>query len=74
MTRKDYEIIAAEFKRYADCDQDHFDRLEAAGFEPEAQHRARYSRLTLLANSLAVRLAQDNPRFDRNTFINACGL
>ena len=74
MTRKDYELIAAEFKRYADCDNDLHARLEAAGIEPEAQQRARYSRLTFLANSLAVRLAQDNPRFDRNTFINACGL
>lgn len=74
MTRKDYELIAAEFKKYADCDHDHFARLDAAGFEPEAQTRARYSRLTLLANSIAARLAQDNPRFDRNTFINACGL
>ena len=74
MNRKDYELIAAEFKRYADCDHDHFARLDAAGFEPEAQHRARYSRLLLLANSLAVRLAQDNPRFNRYSFINACGL
>ena len=74
MTRKDYELIAAEFKRYADCDHDHFARLDAAGFEPEAQHRARYSRLTLLANSLAVRLAQDNSRFDRATFLKACGI
>jgi hypothetical protein len=74
MTRKDYEIIAAEFKKYADCDNDHFARLNAAGFEPEAQHRARAIRLVLLANSLAVRLAQDNPRFDRATFIKACGL
>jgi hypothetical protein len=74
MTRKDYELIAAEFKRYADCDNDHFARLDAAGFEPEAQHRARYSRLTLLANSLAVRLAQDNSRFDRAIFMKACGL
>ena len=74
MTRKDYELIAAEFKRYADCDQDLHDRLEAAGIDVDAQTRARYSRLTLLANSLAVRLAQNNPRFDRNTFINACGL
>lgn len=69
-----YEIIAAEFKKYADCDHDYFDRLDAAGFAPEKTHRARYSRLKLLANSLAVRLAQDNSRFDRNTFMTACGL
>lgn len=74
MTRKDYELIAAEIKKYADCDHDHFARLDAAGFEPDPTHRARYSRLTLLANSIAARLAQDNQRFDRNTFINACGL
>jgi hypothetical protein len=74
MTRKDYEIIAAEFKRYADCDNDHFARLDAAGFEPEAQHRARYSRLLLLANSLANRMLIDNPRFEHAKFIKACGL
>ena len=74
MTRKDYEIIAAEFKKYADSDHDHFARLHAAKLEPDPTHRARYSRLTLLASSIAARLAQDNPRFDRNVFINACGL
>jgi hypothetical protein len=74
MTRKDYETIAAEFKRYADCDRDHFAHLYAAGFEPEPMHRARASRLVLLANSLADRMALDNSRFDRATFIKACGL
>lgn len=57
MTRKDYDRLAAAFKRnrHFDDPQDVSDRLDA------------------LAADLAGELAAENPRFDTARFLKACG-
>lgn len=63
MTRKDYELIAACF-----ADQ----MREANIHDMYAEHAQAY--LNALARDLAHEFANDNPRFDRNKFMEACGL
>lgn len=67
MTRKDYELIAGAFRaasrHYA---QSQFSEIS----EDDAEARAETLRYT--AHQLADRLAENNPRFDRARFIDAC--
>lgn len=59
MTRKDYALIAKAINR-------------ARGYETlEREHKAGYVELT--AEILAAMLEDDNPRFDKARFIEACG-
>ena len=74
MTRKDYELIAAVFKRYADADSANEEHLKSAGFETPHADRARASRTRLIIRDIATALQQDNPRFNPDTFLKACGL
>lgn len=74
MTRKDYELLAAVLKRYTDADNANYQHLESAGFEPPEKDRARASRTRLIVKSIADALANDNPRFNRETFYKASGL
>lgn len=60
MTRKDYVLIADSIKA---------SRENWEGFTPEAQEA-----IDGLARSLASKLAGDNPRFNRETFLAACGV
>jgi hypothetical protein len=60
MTRKDYVLIADAIKNSRD---------NWEGFTPEAQEA-----IDGLARSLASKLAGDNPRFNRETFLTACGV
>ena len=74
MTRKDYELIAAVLKRYTDTDNAHIEHMKETDFEPSGTDRARSSRTRLIIKSIADALANDNPRFNRETFYKACGL
>lgn len=74
MTRKDYEIIAAVLKQYTDADNANWTHLESAGFEPSAKDRAMLQRTRLIVRDLSAALQQDNPRFNQDTFLKACGL
>lgn len=63
MTRKDYELIAKEIWR--------------AGYVKDnnkVRQQAKESMRRLIAIGLAVELEEDNPRFDQNKFLKACGL
>lgn len=64
MTRKDYVLIAAAFKQELE------DRPvdEAGIYEPIALAAMRAT-----AGRLARMLESDNPRFDRERFLKACG-
>ena len=78
MTRKDYELIARTFRAYTDADKVRETMQQATtGHYKYAQSdtdRARANRLLLLANTLANNMKQDNPNFNRDTFLKACGL
>ena len=78
MTRKDYELIARVFRSYADADA-----ATAAAQNDTTGHykytqsetdRARITRLECMAESMCNALRLDNPRFNRETFLKACGL
>jgi hypothetical protein len=60
MTRKDYILIADSIKTA---------RENWEGFTPEAQEA-----IDGLARGLASKLAGDNDRFNRETFLTACGV
>jgi hypothetical protein len=78
MTRKDYEIIARTFRTYTDADKAGEATQQATTghykYTQSDTDRARASRLLLLANTLANNMKQDNPNFNRDTFLQACGL
>ena len=74
MTRKDYEMLAAVLKRYTDADNANWTHLESAGFVPSTKDRAMLQRTRLIVKSIADALANDNPRFNRETFYKASGL
>lgn len=59
MTRKDYVKIAKHFKREVEVCFD---------------HNAPIASLVLTARALATELENDNPRFDRDRFLKACGV
>ena len=61
MTRKDYELIA---KAIADLRN-----ATGAVMGEEFQHGAKQA-----AQYIASALASDNPRFDRERFLKACGV
>lgn len=65
MTKKDYELIAGVVK---DFDQ----RLGNWFNGQERQQRQEVH--AELAHSMANQLEQDNPKFDRNKFLQACGI
>lgn len=58
MTKKDYVKIAGVIKEYR-----HQKRIEGYNWD-----------LSDLAQDLAVVFASDNPRFDQDRFLEACGL
>jgi hypothetical protein len=74
MTRKDYELLAAVLKRYTDADNANWTHLESAGFEPPTKDRAMLQRTVLIIRDISVALHLDNPKFNANTFLKACGL
>lgn len=65
MTRKDYIKLAAAFS-----DTLHSTGLDPAGpFYPSVRHG-----IACAAVKVANALAQDNDRFDRDRFLDACGI
>ena len=60
MTRKDYVLIAAAIKAAA---------TEYPDERPDAEQQQED-----VAFSIAEALASDNPRFDRERFLKACGV
>lgn len=67
MTRKDYVLIAETLRELlADIDRE----------SPGMREVLRGERMGVasVARRLAEQLRQDNPRFDRTRFIEACGL
>lgn len=62
MTKKDYELIAGIFK----------DQIKTWG-EVHGNSERKLS-LEIMADALADTLAYDNPKFDRNKFLIACGV
>lgn len=63
MTRKDYEIIAGAIKRNT---QDH------EGLDNEGYDDFTYLDFHRFVDDLAEELAKDNPRFNKENFIQAC--
>ena len=62
MTRKDYVIIAEHFKGSINYEQS-FNNNQAGA-----------NSLKFLALTLSSSLEEDNPRFDRARFLDACGV
>lgn len=63
MSRKDYVIVASAIR----------EELNQALDQPAISNTL-VSALDSLANTLAERMKHDNPAFDRNRFMAACGL
>ena len=61
MTRKDYVLIAQVIKAQIDMSDKFQEELSKVG----AQN---------IAYDLAWKLSEDNPRFDRSRFLEACGV
>jgi hypothetical protein len=60
MTKKDYELIAQA--------------ITATSAEFARQGEDAFPYLAELAENLATMLEDDNPRFNRSTFLKACGV
>ena len=69
MTRRDYELIANTFRQQIDRRRDF--RLADRETDPNA---IGYSALCLTVWDMGARLAENNPRFDKQRFFKACGL
>jgi len=78
MTRKDYELIARTFRFYTDADKAGEATQQATTghykYTQSEADRARQSRIQALALTLSDNLKLDNPNFNRDTFLKACGL
>lgn len=65
MTRRDYELIAASVSR---------SRMVKGLIGRTPERNAALDAVSLVAIDLAATLANDNPRFDKERFFNACGI
>lgn len=70
MTRKDYQMIADVLSRHIA----HWDRAKEVLAEDRLKSQAAASAMTArdIALSFAGELANTNPRFDRERFLEAC--
>lgn len=64
MTRKDYELIAAVLADYAP---------KGLGFI-NSEREAQIGQWLDMVDDMADALAKDNPRFDKDRFLRACGV
>jgi hypothetical protein len=62
MSRKDYELIASAFA----------ERIHMAQTF-SGTHASRMAHLKEIADTIADKMASDNPRFNRPRFLTACG-
>ena len=65
MTKKDYELIAAAFKRT---------KPYLSGFSETKLDLAALYGFKMAANALASDFGAANPRFNRERFLAACGM
>lgn len=65
MTHKDYQFIAAAFAA---------SRSDVVTKEPDEAHADMLDGIDLVAEHVADALARDNTRFDRQKFLDACGV
>lgn len=66
MTKKDYELIAGAFQRTT--------RVVHWFDKNKVKRQAKLEALGLLANDLAGTFYGENKKFDRNKFLEACGI
>jgi hypothetical protein len=66
MTKKDYIKIAQVLKDEKVRIENEFDSDSLVGHGASTE-------VTILSGKIAYMLAQDNPRFDREQFLTACG-
>lgn len=71
MTRKDYIAIAAAFRP----DVDRYTQLREVGVIERVRMEAKVAldALYQTAGRVAYSMKQDNPRFNEDTFMDACG-
>lgn len=65
MTKKDYQLIAGAIYRTKSVTD-----IEANTIKRDAKHAA----LRLLVSDLSTTLAHENDKFDRDRFVEACGV
>lgn len=65
MTRKDYVLLAIAINDI---------RQYIPGVEPDGSHKDLLDGVEYAAESIADALARDNPRFDKERFMCACGV
>lgn len=63
MKKKDFELIASEIKK-----------MHTLSIEIRETNKKTISITDMFANSIATRLQETNPRFDRSRFLLACGV
>jgi len=66
MTKKDYELIAMSVWRSR--------HVTEFTEKNQVRKQARLAMSKLIASDLAGTLSGDNPRFDQNRFLQACGV
>ncbi|WP_438979890.1 hypothetical protein [Polynucleobacter sp.] len=71
MSKKDYEMIAKEIKMtYTSCNAGY----ETSSNAEQAQADLEKNAVEEVARNLACAFANDNPRFDIDRFLIACGI
>ena len=74
MTRKDYELLASVFAHYYESDKMTAAYNAKHDRPPSDTDTARATRLECIVETLCNDLQRENPRFNRGTFLKACGL
>lgn len=67
MSKKDYVAIAAQFMKEKNHLKEHFEK------DSSYEMGATYG-IEVMARRLSDVMARDNPRFDRDRFLAACGV
>lgn len=68
MTKKDYELIASEIRSNLEDTRQSYDG------DAVLERSQRENALTCLANGLEYQFSLIDPKFDRNRFLEACGI
>lgn len=73
LTRKDYVMLAQAIKLSADYNRTQSERMTASE-EYRMSHVDYLVEDQSVAINIATLLSEDNPRFDRERFLTACGV